>query len=285
MRPRPTCACAKSDDARAWSRSRRAAEAGADTLVAPVTPALGRRGRCATFSYGCAPARPRSGRGFSRRPLAFAKTAGRGRPPTGLFRPPRSVPQVADEGVRPRLRRSPALRSSEVAWGERRDKRRVGFAVHSGLRRIRATMCPLATFLSATSPFVRSGGVCVARCDWRRRGLRLDQARRGTAMDGRPFSLSHGWRVENPRPKPDPTGRSHRTRPRSGILTLGSPQPGAPSDANPAGSSRPRSSKKKPAIGRFSYALRKAQASSRIFAFRRLLWRAALFLWIRPRAA
>jgi len=28
-----------------------------------------------------------------------------------------------------------------------------------------------------------------------------------------------------------------------------------------------------------------AYASSRIFALRRLLWRAALFLWIRPRAA
>ncbi len=26
----------------------------------------------------------------------------------------------------------------------------------------------------------------------------------GAGQDGRPFSLSHGWRIENPRAKPDP---------------------------------------------------------------------------------
>jgi len=87
-------------------------------LIAPVTPALGTRGRCAAFSYGCAPARPRCGRGFSRRPAAFAKTAGRTRPPAGLFRPQRSVPQVADEGHGPRLCLPPGTHGrAERRWG------------------------------------------------------------------------------------------------------------------------------------------------------------------------
>ena len=132
-----------------------------------------------------APARPRCGRGFSRRPAALAKTAGQSRPPSGLFRPQRSVSQVADEGTGPRL------------WT--RPRRDVGKA------RGRSGVAGRAAGAGDGAP-----------CEGE--GLRTDQARRGPAMDGRPFSLSHGWRIENPRPKPVPRGRSYKTLPRSGLL-------------------------------------------------------------------
>jgi hypothetical protein len=49
----------------------------------------------------------------------------------------------------------------------------------------------------------------------------------------------------------------------------------------------PETPTKKPACAGFfvNSDVAQAYARSRIFAFRRLLWRAALFLWIKPRAA
>jgi hypothetical protein len=163
-------------------------EPGAVRLVAPVTPALGGRGRCAALSYGCAPARPRCGRGFSRRPAALAKTAGVCRPPAGLFRPHRSVPQVADEADSPRLLTRPRRHQGE---------------------RLRPPLANLTVRQSrrAMAPAAPCGG----------EGLRPDQARRGPATDGRPFSLSQEGELKTPGRSPPRWGRSHKTKPRSGL--------------------------------------------------------------------
>ena len=36
-------------------------------------------------------------------------------------------------------------------------------------------------------------------------GFERTRPRSGAGQDGRPFLLSHGWRIKNPRAKPDPT--------------------------------------------------------------------------------
>ncbi|MET4674569.1 hypothetical protein ACVKN3_003745 [Luteibacter sp. PvP120] len=58
----------------------------------------------------------------------------------------------------------------------------------------------------------------------RRRGVRTEKARQGAGQDGRPFPLSHGWRIGNPRSKPDPPRRGIDTRPRTRPFLSGSPQ-------------------------------------------------------------
>ncbi|MET4676989.1 hypothetical protein ACVKN3_000779 [Luteibacter sp. PvP120] len=54
-------------------------------------------------------------------------------------------------------------------------------------------------------------------------GFERTRPRSGAGPDGRPFSLSHGWRIENPRSKPDPARRAINKRPRTRPFIDGSP--------------------------------------------------------------
>ena len=199
-----------------------------------------------------APARPHCGRGFSRRPAAFAKTAGFCRPPSGPFRPQRSVPQVADEAGRPRLRtvRGPVMgQQADVSClrtdSARRRTRRLGVRV--------ITLTPaFSSYRSArthSEPRVRP-----------ERAARRDggSVRRRRASDGSgPQGAGHGWpavfaepgwRIENPRPKPAPRGAQPPRVAAAGARRHGAPPALAEREVRDRTTARPHGNVRPPSM-------------------------------------
>ena len=49
-------------------------------------------------------------------------------------------------------------------------------------------------------------------------GFERTRPRSGAGQDGRPFLLSHGWRIKNPRSKPDPRPKGNQINGRGAAL-------------------------------------------------------------------
>ncbi len=198
----------KLHEAVAHRRSDASQEPGAVALVAPVTPALGGRGRYAAFSYGCAPARPRCGRGFSRRPLAFAKTAGRAGPLRACSARTARFHKSLTRATAPGSRHVRGTLTGKLCGGGRDANRTCR---PSGATRQWPYVPP-----PRTPPFGRggaSGWRPAAALRAKAKGFGRIRPDRGPAMDGRPFSLSQDGESKTPVRSPPRWGRSPRGSP------------------------------------------------------------------------